>query len=417
MTTYYVRKTGNDTTGDGSTEKPWLTVYKAITTGIPAAGGHTLLIGDGTYVEDDGSGYWIIYRAFTAMVTIAPESGVLGSVTIRGNGHATYNIWFGSASSNMTFNKIDWSTATTPTRATILIRGNTSSHLKFTNCNIPFKVEVLPNPGQVYSDIVFDACTLNWIICEMEGGTGLVIKNCFVSGGNVADGCISMSNATGILVENNIVNQTTGVYGIRAGEDADSSLNTITGLIQGNSVTGIDHCVLIGAGCNGIEVKNNIITGSVVYGLIIKENTGTVVTGNTIIGGSSSTIYCKAAVNPVIQYNRLSASQGHLLLVGKGTTNKSSGVNFQYNTLMGSAASYLLLWPDSTEDAGGGICDYNKYRPKGTGKFGAVRGDASVLTIEELRAAWADYGDASNDSHSWVNMGDGFMMLYMLVRR
>lgn len=45
-TTYYVATTGNDSTGDGSSGSPWLTINKGVTS---ISGGDTLIIKDGTY--------------------------------------------------------------------------------------------------------------------------------------------------------------------------------------------------------------------------------------------------------------------------------------------------------------------------------------------------------------------------------
>lgn len=47
MATYYVRTTGNDTTGDGSTGNPWATPGKAVDAGLAA--GDIVNIGPGTY--------------------------------------------------------------------------------------------------------------------------------------------------------------------------------------------------------------------------------------------------------------------------------------------------------------------------------------------------------------------------------
>lgn len=47
MATYYVRTTGNDTTGDGSTGTPWATPGKAVAAGLAA--GDIVNIGPGTY--------------------------------------------------------------------------------------------------------------------------------------------------------------------------------------------------------------------------------------------------------------------------------------------------------------------------------------------------------------------------------
>ena len=70
--TYYIAPTGNDTTGDGSTGTPWLTLKKGMAT---MSGGDTLIIKDGTYTGADNcitadqrppigsAGAWTIIKA------------------------------------------------------------------------------------------------------------------------------------------------------------------------------------------------------------------------------------------------------------------------------------------------------------------------------------------------------------------
>ncbi len=90
MATYYVRKAGNDTTGDGSTGNPWLTLSKAMTV---IAAGDTVNVGDGTYEENTaGSGYWQLGKDLASDATIQAESGSSGAVIISGSSHANYNV-------------------------------------------------------------------------------------------------------------------------------------------------------------------------------------------------------------------------------------------------------------------------------------------------------------------------------------
>ena len=107
--TYYVSPTGSDAAGDGSNATPWATVGHAVGVGVPAEGGHTILVRDGVY---DGSVY--VSRGFPQPVVVRAEhpyrakltniSGqneairiyVVGSVNIAfegfviSNAHATY---------------------------------------------------------------------------------------------------------------------------------------------------------------------------------------------------------------------------------------------------------------------------------------------------------------------------------------
>ena len=51
--TYYVEKTGNDISGDGSKDNPFLTIQKAVNTA--SGDGHTVIVGPGDYGESEGT--------------------------------------------------------------------------------------------------------------------------------------------------------------------------------------------------------------------------------------------------------------------------------------------------------------------------------------------------------------------------
>lgn len=411
MTTYYVRKTGDDSTGDGSTGAPWLTLAKALST-VSSYGNHTILVGDGTYAEDNGGGVWTINEPFGATVTIKPENDTFGGVIVRAAGTATYEILIAGAV-NITFDKIDFTAASTPTRAMLLIRSNaTVNHLYFTNCNVAGVVEINPTSGNTQADVKFDTCTLNTINQNNTTVTtaGITITGCTISGGAGID----LIRASNVLIESCDISNTAGSYTVKIGlEDVYSAgaetLDTV--VIKKCTIAGNNHVVFIGSRAKnvtvgGAEADANTVT-STGYGIIIKENTGTIVSYNTVTNTSAyACIYCKAALDPTISYNTLTNNAGTTFKVGKGDTNKCLNVDFQNNTVSGTGSNALFYWGDSTHDAGGGICDYNTYDPSGSGSFGQVRADTSVETVCELRAAWAGYDVKKNDYHSHLT-GEG----------
>ena len=65
---YYVATDGSNTTGDGSIGAPWATLGFAVNSGIPAAGGHTVIVRDGEY---NGANY--ISRGFENPVIVRAE--------------------------------------------------------------------------------------------------------------------------------------------------------------------------------------------------------------------------------------------------------------------------------------------------------------------------------------------------------
>jgi hypothetical protein len=71
----HVMKTGDDGTGDGSFGNPYLTISEAVDQ-ASAAGGITIWVHEGTYAENDGSGYFLqSNESFTSTLTIAAVPG------------------------------------------------------------------------------------------------------------------------------------------------------------------------------------------------------------------------------------------------------------------------------------------------------------------------------------------------------
>jgi len=357
-TIVYVRKTGNDTTGDGSTGTPWLTVQKAIAS-VAIGGGGAIIVGDGTYNEVTGANnYFQIARRFTGLQYIIPESGVYGSVVLRGNGDATYNIWLNTAQ-NLRFENLDLTPVSGASRAVLFLRsgGTTVENLEFYQCNIPGMVEVNTASGLSYTGLLFDGCT-------------------------IAQGAA-------------------GNYALQLGQDG-VAIGTIAGIVRNCTVSGNNHVVLMGGDCAGMVAQDNTINaGSGAYGVVLKECDGNTVSGNSITGGSVAGIYCKGAKNATITGNAITAAQANLMqiIVNSATGNKCQNITFTGNTLTASGTAKLLSWGNSDNDLGGGVCDYNTY-VVGVNKYGLVRADTDVQSLAELQAAWTGYDVAGNDTHS-----------------
>lgn len=421
MATYYVRKTGNDDTGDGSTESPWLTISKALASA--GFGGHTILVGDGTYAENSGDGYWTINVNFSTLVTIAPESGTYGGVIFRAASPDTYDIVFANAV-NLTFDKIDFTAATTPSRAMLLIRGALLNHLYFTNCNVAGVIEINPTSGASSADIKFDTCTLNTVNQNSATVTtnGITLTGCTIANGAGID----LIRASNVLIESCDISNTAGSYTLKLGTEETYSagaeyLDTVT--VKKCTIAGNNHVVFAGARSKNVTIggadgDGNTIT-STGYGIILKEQTGSTVSYNTVTNTSAyACIYCKAALNATISHNTLTNNAGTTFKVGKGDSNLCSDIDFQNNSVSGTGSNALFYWGDSSHDAGGGVCDYNVYSAGGSAKFGLVRSDTDVQTICELIEAWAGYDVTGNDRHSH-NSGEGIPLCgkYMLFSK
>ena len=76
--TFHVALSGDDAAGDGSAARPWRTIQHAVNVGIGAEGGHTVLVADGTYAEQNA-----LTRGFPAPVVVRaehPQRAVLTNV-------------------------------------------------------------------------------------------------------------------------------------------------------------------------------------------------------------------------------------------------------------------------------------------------------------------------------------------------
>jgi hypothetical protein len=101
---YYVTKAGNDSTGDGSIGKPWLTLSKAFSV---ATAGKSIGVGDGVYQENTSStGYWSISLSLADWLTVMPIKGAAGNVTVEASSGTLHNTLIAGTSSHLRFKYI-----------------------------------------------------------------------------------------------------------------------------------------------------------------------------------------------------------------------------------------------------------------------------------------------------------------------
>jgi hypothetical protein len=447
MATYYVRKDGNDATGDGSSGAPWLTLDKALAT-ISAGGGHLVLMGDGTYIENSATlGYLHMNRKYTNLVTVRPEGGALGDVTVAGDSSAVYS-WRFNASEKLRFEYLKIA-ANVALQKTISFTGNNLQDIQFYHCPITitsraglttygFTSEPLDNQShhdilvegcpisQVGSnavraahfslvaginnslvDIIFRNCAINVATYpfDLHGVTRFTINGGSYWSSDAATAAILADLATDLLIDGgSFIASGAGAYGALLGTNSTTG-DPVTAIVKNakiQSLTG--HGLLIGAGCSDVQALNNLVLGGD-QGLVVKQCDGAVITRNNIQGGTSNTLYFKGATNCVATYNTIFSNHGTLLRVwsdDSGNGDKCQNIDVRYNRLFGVGAAQLLAWGDDTQDAGGGVCNYNIYSPRGSGKLGNVRAASAIPSLAALRAAWSGYEDGSNDDHSRI---------------
>jgi hypothetical protein len=241
--------------------------------------------------------------------------------------------------------------------------------------------------------------------------------NCTITGG--AEG-VWVNGATHLSFTGGSISNTGATHCALFGVDGEvgglATTVTITGtrIVHRTDVAG--HGLILGDGCTGCVVDGVYVPAGYDHGIVLKEcNTNEVKNSISHAGAGTATsaaLYCKAAVNANCHNNRLYAAQGFAfrLLVG-GTGNKCQNVTFKNNTLFGSGAGRLFQWGTAADDAGGGVCDYNIYKPGGSGKFGIVWADNDVQTLAELRNAWNGYDVAGNDANSRLWSDGGITVL------
>lgn len=422
MGTYYVRTTGNDTTGDGSTGAPWLTLSKALAT-VSIAGGHTILMGDGTYQENSsGLGYLLVQRAFAAYVTVQPENGESGIVTLSGTSSATYSLRFDGC----TYIRLKWMTIATATPLTsayglIAITGSTTHHFEFIGLTMVVASRadslawgiIIENSvaGRVYQDFLFEDLTITQ--SGSNGATGLrfdgvegapiervTIRDCTITISKYA--IFAFNNVIDVVVDGGTYSATgTDGMGICLGLNGQSGLE-VTGSVSDAFVSSaVGHALLVGAGCDDVEIARCWIEGGD-QGLVVKQCDGAIIHDNNIIGATINALYFKAATNATAYSNLIVNRAGTVVKIGYDSADsaKCENVNFQHNFLFAGGAAVILDWGDDTDDAGGGICNYNYYQLLGQGVTASIRSDIGLTDMAGIRAAWDGYDVSGNDGNS-----------------
>ncbi len=365
---YFVRTTGNDGTGNGTNANPWLTIKKALAT-VPD--GATVLVGNGTYTEDSGSGYLNINRVFTNWVTFQPELGALGSVTIT-NASGTIGTMVNASAAFIRFKYITFLGAATTSAAFRI--NNTCNKLDFQNCtftppdNAAAAFQVYNAVAWNLSNLSLSDCTLNkpttgaatrGFSLDFAAGTGnssfVTLTRCNIQA--IYTG-VYLGKSNGVTLNSCTINSTTeaGIRGYTS-PDLVSIINCSVTAVQyavyvngctnwsltGGSFSntgafhclefGIDgytlgvattvkltgvtashpngvtgHCCIIGQGCVNCVVDGLTVATCNDYALVIKQNTGTEVKNCLLVSGTAAALYCKAAVSPNCHANYLTGA-------------------------------------------------------------------------------------------------------------
>lgn len=330
--TYYVSKSGNDSTGNGSSGNPWLTIQKAANT---AVAGDTVIVRAGIYSDQSGTINVNLGTTGTAGNPITFKSEVKWGAVIDGTS-SSFAFYFGNNVSYITIQDFDitgqhsisasgagafWLNFGTQTG--VIITGNRVHDIGVTCAsttlgqagvyantavNLTITNNIFENIGR-YGPTENAACWPAYV-----GGTS------YASGAQVSQGgayyrataacntCASTPPAAPWAVDSGYTNLDHALY----------ISNVTTGTFKGNIFAHLLHgwgIQFYGGAVSGLTVSNNVFTGQNVYtwqsgAIVVAQNlTNTTFEGNIIAGpngdlmfyyGSSGTM-----TNVVVRNNAL----------------------------------------------------------------------------------------------------------------
>lgn len=414
----YVRKTGNDSTGDGSFANPWLTLTKAWAVAkVSAPPGGVIYVGAGTYAESKAAN--ARYQPdwdFPSAVRVESESGVAADVVIGGDPTGTtYEIMLTARVRNLTFSKVTLKNQ----GAQGIFIGNMSAGfavngLTFERC--VWDMDTSVNYPMLISGGAWTCTSLAFRYCTMTfskvGGSGLALT----TGGGALSGfvftyntlttygvALALKGFNGPNVSRNtfVLKDTggtkTGICFGAAGDTtytADYGIGQFTTNIVDASLGTYSH--VAGCGANHpVEWASNTITKGDIF---IKVNSGSIVNLNTMTGGWG--VELKHAMNVEVTANDIACpAQKCLSLPIDAAVGNSSNGSVTANTFRatGSGAKCYSVSNGSDGNLGAGmVIDGNALVCSGGGVIGDVRGTLGITTLAGLKAAWDSYGDGTN---------------------
>jgi hypothetical protein len=270
----HVTKSGNDSTGDGSFENPYLTISKGYDVALSQNGG-TVWVHGGTYAENNGSGYFL--KASDNPANRLYIKGRPDQDVIMTNVSGAYVLRFNDASSNITFQGLEFKASSNVT-AFFLTTGSSSQvdGFEFIECHF--------NDDQVTSTSLKIGSTSNL-------NNNVAVKRCsFTSDGDMST---EFKNCVGLRFIGNTFNIPNSTASFKAAR--------------------------ILTGCSGdIFINNNTFT----------FNSGRAVSGETPFA-SLSKVYCK--------YNTVNASSGEGFLFNGGASDGTCELYINNNTIIASS--------------------------------------------------------------------------------
>jgi hypothetical protein len=411
MPTYYVRITGDDSTGDGSDAKPWRTVSKALSS---ISGGDIVNVGDGIYQENTAaSGYLQLKNVYSSLVIIQAEKGTAGNVIVQGTSGPTYNVRNTANISNMLWKNIHFTARPGSTIAFAMNADFAATNMQFQGCsfdadNAAGTYGVLSEGGASTMDYTFTGCLFTHVNAGAGNAMRAVLSQARITLNLIDCTCTSASNgirADGLHIVLNITGgnySSSGVAVIAILFGSDDFPGTglgVTGFVKGATITSVQsHALLIGDSATGVVASGNTIVGGD-YGAAFKNANNCIITGNTITGGTKAALFPKGGNLNQITGNTVTVSQGVGIINHDVANYVVSNTIITGNAITCSGNAVAYDWISAT-DGGGNVLDYQTFRLFGSSIIGTVRASSGITTIPTLIAAWAGYTPPGNDTHS-----------------
>ena len=427
MAIYYVRKDGNDTTGDGSTGAPWLTISKALLT-VSIGGGHTVNIGAGTYQENTSSlGYLYLARLFLAEVIIQSESGNAADVIVQSATSTSFTIRL-AASSNITLKDLTITPRLNTMTHCIRCQDVGASYFKLDGCTlitsgagnsfVIYFTQPVTNFSLLDSTITeVSTATATGVRLQTAGHDNITISGCTITTGAT---CIYQSEACSNLTITDTTCTNTGSFiGVRVdfvdGLTVDNLSVTSTGAgatvafrigNDGDYGTGnatrdftIRNCRFESVNSHGCLISSDAQDGIMEYCTVVGGDQGAVLKGidnvtirhctiSTALGGRAA--YFKDARHCTFHSNRVIAYAGNTLSADGAQHNR-----WVYNVVEAHNSAQIYLWTGTNVMI---ESDNNHYILTGAAVWGNPNG-VTANSLAEVRAAWTGTF-ANNDTKS-----------------
>ena len=274
MAIYYVAKTGNDTTGDGSEGNPWLTINFA---GGQMVAADTLIIKIGTYVESMENLFPSGGGSYATATIVKANTG--DTVTIKPSGNARC---YGETSSGNNKSYIiiqdlifDGADVTTQLETVKITEG--ANHIRVTGCemkNAQAHGVLITTTGAASNNEIID--------CNIHDFAQFVVSTFSPHG--------IYNQSQGTLLDGNVINNVGtlhpgfGIHNFTA--DTLGSIYRNNKIIEGSATIGFDG-ILLFESSGTVEVYNNIVIDCAV-GVDIsrgtRDNVAPKIYNNTIDG-------------------------------------------------------------------------------------------------------------------------------------